>query len=607
MKEYIKNNKILSITFITSIVLILLFFVLKVNKLLFFTCSITANIFLIALIKYIREKLKIKFTTKEKMFLVGTIIAIYIFYIISLLTRKFIYYWDFSCYYGMQITQIEAFERGLIEGARSFVGSTWAGEYGTFLTFFPQVLFQFTSKSINSYMISFILVFTPYVLYSFTILLKTIEKYFNLKNKEILYYLSIITIALFPLFHGVLVLGQPDYFGLTFVFLIIAMTLKYDFKKIEIDRLVIIFLLTFMLTICRRWYIYWTATYFMIYIVNIIILNFKDKKNLLKIIRNMAIYGIIVIILFGVTLFPFIKNTLINNYSSSYSFYSYGGALTDLGNQVKHLGLLTLIIVIGGLIYGITCKKYRRITISLVIQYFLIVILFTRIQNMGLHHSLQLMIIYLYALYMFLICISSNKKNMKKILYTVFSIILVTNFIFGLFNIKSLIFTDISLKAPDDENYETIKKITSWTDKNLNDKNRGYLITHNNSINPDKLRNFKTPMSNTMKYIPYGSAIIGVHKFPLDLFTAKYIMTTTPYEQTSVDGKYNKVFKELVEDGKFNLVKEYKLKNNITFEIYERVEPVTEEEKNKYIENLQDESKEYKNLYEDVIKSYTIK
>lgn len=608
MKDYLKKNKIEHIIFFISLFLIIIFSLLKINSLIFLSCSITTNLFLIGIIKYIKEKLNIILSRKERLFFIGILIIIYIFYIYSVLTRKFIYYWDFSCYYDMQMQTIEAFKKGLTEGIRFFIGSTWSGEYGNFLSFFPQVLFQFTDKSINSYIISIVLIFTPYVFYSFIILLKTFEKYILPKKKwkKQLFYLSLITMTFFPLLHGVLLLGQPDFFGLTFIFLIISLTLKYDFKELEVDRLIIIFLLTFMLTICRRWYIYWIVTYYLIYIINILLVNFKEKKNLFKIIKNMIIYGIIVIILYLITLFPFIKNTLLNNYSSSYSFYSFGGPYIEILNQINHLGILIFIIIIGGLIYGIVNKKYRRYSISVIIQYLLIVILFTKIQNLGLHHSLQLLILYFYGIYMFLICIENNEKNMKQILLIIFLLIISSNFIAGYNNISSRLFTDISLNIQDDENYDSIKKITKWLDKTLDKNNTGYLITHNDTINPDKLRNFETPTSNIKKYVPYGSAVIGVHKFPLELFTAKYVMTTSPFENISIEEKYNKVFKELVNEGKFKLVKKEKLKNNITFEIYERIEKVNEEEKNKYLDILEEESKEFKYLYEDIINSYII-
>lgn len=608
MNKFFKDIKIYHIIFLISVFQILFLSILKINNLLFVSCSITANIFLIGIIKYIKEKLNIKLSSKEKIIIVLSVLITYAFYFYSVLNRKFIYYWDFSCYYNIQIQTIEAFNRGLIEGIRSFVGSTYSGEYGNFLSFFPQILFQFTNKSINNYILSFIIIFIPYVIYSFTILLKELEKYISVKKveKELLFLYSFIVLLLFPLLHGVLILGQPDFFGLTFIFLLISITLKYDFKNIEIDRLVLIFLLTFMLIICRRWYLYWVISYYIVYISNIIITNYNNKKDLLKILKNGLMYGVIVIILFLITLFPFIKNTILNNYSSSYSFYSIGGPLTEINSQIKHLGILPFIIIVSGLIYGIINKKYRRYSISIIIEYLIIIILFTKIQNMGLHHSLLLLINYLYGFYMFIICIFNNQNIIKKILYILLFTIIISNFLFGYNNKKSLLFTDISLKVEDDINYNEIKRITTWLENNLDENNRGYLITHNNTINPDKLRNFKTPSSNVKKYMPYGSAVIGVHKFPLELFTSKYIMTTTPFESISIEEKYNNVFKELVAEGVFKQIKEEQLKNNIKFEIYERIKPVTETEKNKYLDSLKEESKEYKNLYEDIINSYII-
>lgn len=131
-----------------------------------------------------------------------------------------------------------------------------------------------------------------------------------------------------------------------------------------------------------------------------------------------------------------------------------------------------------------------------------------------------------------------------------------------------------------------------------------YMITHNNEFNPDKFRNFYTPNSKVSKYLPYGSAIIGVHKFPTELFSAKYVITTDPYVPTSVDEKYNIVFNELVKENKFSLKKEFVMNDKIKVLIYERIKSVDEDEKNKYIDALKEESKEYSDLYDKVILEY---
>lgn len=604
MKKYFTKNNILYIIFSLSIILLLTFGLFKINRLTFFTASVSLNLLLIIIIKEVIKKFKIKFSKKELLIISSLIVLLYIFYITSILTRKFIYYWDYSCYYNIQIDTIDKFNNGLLIGIKSFISSTWAGEYGSFINFIPQVIFNFTNKSINSYLISCVIVFIPYIFITYSILTKRIIELIKVKKekRQILFSLSIVSLTLMPILHGTFIYGQPDLFGLALIFLIISLAIDYSFKNIELDRLIMIFLSTYMLTICRRWYIYWIISYYLLYILYVLIFNRKDIKQVLK---NIFKFGIVVVIIYLVTLLPFIKNTLINNYSSSYSFYSNGGALYEIGNQIKHLGYLLFIIIIGGLLYGLMNKKYRIITILNIIQYLLIIILFTRIQTMGIHHSLLLLTNYLYGITMFIICLIDNKKIISTIGCGILVTVLLLNMINGYLNKNSILYTDISLKTKEEINYKGIKEVTDWLEKNIDDnENRAYMIVHNNDFNPDKFRNFYTPNSKVHKYLPYGSSIVGVHKFPIELFTSKYIITTEPFKPTSVDEKYNKVFTELVSKEKFSIEKEFIMKDKTIILIYERIKEVDEEEKNMYLNALKEESKQYKSLYADVINNY---
>ena len=589
MKKYFTKNNILYIIFSLSIILFLIFGLLKLNKITFFTASISLNLLLIIIIKEVIKKFRIKFSKRELLIISSLIVLLYVFYITSILTRKFIYYGDYSCYYNIQIDTIDKFNNGLITGIKSFISSTWAGEYGSFIHFIPQVIFNFTNKSINSYLISCVIVFIPYILVTYSILIKRVIEIIKVKKDKgkILFTLSIVSLTLIPILHGTFIYGQPDLFGLALIFLIISLTIDYSFKNIELDRLIMIFLSTYMLTICRRWYIYWIISYYFLYIIYVLIFNRKDVKQVLK---NILKIGIVVVIIYLVTLLPFIKNTLINNYSSSYSFYSNGGALYEITNQIKHLGYLLFIIIIGGLLYGLMNKKYRIITILNIIQYLLIIILFTRIQTMGIHHSLLLLTNYLYGITMFIICIVNNKKTISTIGCGLLIIVLLLNVINGYLNKSSILYTDISLRTKEEINYKGIKEVTDWLENNIDDKEKSaYMIVHNNDFNPDKFRNFYTPNSKVHKYLPYGSSIVGVHKFPTELFNAKYIITTDPFKPTSVDEKYNKVFNELVRKEKFSLTKEFIMQDKTKILVYERIKEVDEEEKNMYIDELNEE------------------
>lgn len=594
-----KNDKILFSVLTILIILPLLLGILNINKINFLLFSISANLFLVIILKLIKKILNINFTKKQKIIMLISILLIYIFYFISVLNRKFIYYWDFSCYYNIQIALENSFNTSLFSGIRSFISSTWSGEYGNFLSFFPEFLFNFTSKTINSYVLSCVIVFIPYIIISISILLNKLVELFNIKQKNRFFLLGLITFILFPILHATFIYGQPDIFGLFFVFLIIVLTIDYDFSNIEPLRLSILLIITFMLLITRRWYMYFILSYYICYGINLIVLNIKDKKKLFIIMKRCLVYLIIALIFIGITLFPLFKNIIFNNYGNSYSYYLTGGFKTEILSQISHIGYILLIIMIIGIVYGLFKNKYRLYTIGFIIQYFLILFLFTKIQNMGLHHSLLFIPSYLYFIYMFIILII-NKKILCMITIFIFSL----NFVFGLKNTSTKVFTNVSLNTPIQEDYNQIKEVCDWLKSNLNEENKAYMITHNNTYNPDKFRNFYLPDNTIISYLPYGSAILGVHPFPIKLFDSKYIITTTPFESVSIEEKYNEVFNKLVSMNKFKIVKIFDMKNNYNIIVYERIKDVDYEEANMYIENIKEETKDYPNLYLDVINKY---
>lgn len=596
MKKIYKDNKFLIISFILSFFLGLILGALKLNKFTFILFSLSANIFTITLIKIIINKFKIEFKKTEIISMILITTLIYLFYFISVLGRKFVYYWDFSCYYNLQTALETSFNTRITDGIRSFISSTWSGEYGNFLTFFPEFIFFFSKKTINAYVLSCVIIFIPYIVLSFSILLKRIIKLFKLKHEKILFTVGLLLLALFPLVHATFIYGQPDIFGLAFIFLIIALTIDYDFYKSDYERQAIIAILTYMLLISRRWYMYFILSYYLCYGLYVIIFNFKDKKKLKEILKHAAIYILIVGIFFGVTLFPLLRNIILNDYA--YGYYLSGGLKAEFINQFKHLGYINFIFIMCGILYSMIKKEYRKYSIFLIIQYLIIIVLFTRIQNMGRHHSLLFVHIYIYYLYMFIIMIINKKVLLFFVMVSNF-----INFGYGIYDTNSKIFTDVPLTTPKQEDYYEIKKVTKWLKNNLGDENC-YMIAHNNMYNPDKLRNIDLPDTTIMKHLPYGSAIIGVHSFPVELFDSKYIITTDPFEAVSIESKYNEVFNKLVNDGKFKEVKSFDMNNGYKILIYERVEKVSIEEVNMYIDILKEESKEYPKLYYDVLNQY---
>ena len=168
------SEKVLYICFGVIFFLVLLFGLFRVNKFLLFLLSIEANLFLIFIFRYIIKKNNFKFDSFQKKLIFIMIGLIYLFYFFSIINRKFIYYWDYSTYYNLQMFTRNSFSEGLFVGIRKFIMSTWSGKYGNFISFFPEFIFNFTSKTINSYVLSYVVVFIPYLVMSLLLLLKAV-------------------------------------------------------------------------------------------------------------------------------------------------------------------------------------------------------------------------------------------------------------------------------------------------------------------------------------------------------------------------------------------------------------------------------------------------
>ncbi len=595
MKKILSNKNII-IFLIINFILILLFGLFKINNITLLFSSIFVNAFSLFLLKLVFQLLNIKFTKKEKILIISLILFIYIFYFISITTRKFIYYWDYSCYYNIQIALEEAFSTSLFEGIKRFLSSTWSGEYGNFLSFFPEVLFKFTDKSIDSYLISCVIIYIPFIVISFAILIKKLLSLIKIKDESRIFNSILFTFVLFPIVHATFIYGQPDLFGLFFIFMIISLTIDYNFNKLDFIRLFLILIFTFMLIISRRWYMYFVLSYYLCYGVSILLKNIRNKEVLKTIIKNISLYLLIVILFFSITLAPLIKNIIVSNFD--YSYYMNGGFFGELTSQFKHLGIAFFFIIVVGIIYGLINKKYRLYSIVSIIEYFLIVFLFTRMQNMGLHHSLLLVPNYIYFIFIFIILIIKYRFTL-----VIFYIITVCNFSIGVISPKTIFYTDVPLSAPNDINYESIKETSLWL-KNNTGNEKVYMIFHNNTFNPDKFRNVLKNDRSLFEKISSGSAIIGVHKFPIELFDYKYIVTVSPFENVSIEWKYNDVFNKEVLKDKFKLINTISTNSSYAILIYERTKNVDLEEINEYKEILKEESNKYPNLYENVIDQY---
>ena len=200
-----------------------------------------------------------------------------------------------------------------------------------------------------------------------------------------------------------------------------------------------------------------------------------------------------------------------------------------------------------------------------------------------------------------------NSFNRFKYPYLIFiALLLIVNFAYSInSNLKdNIFFTNIEISRKKRIDTDKIKELSDYIYKNTNDDNTAYMIAHSGIYNPDIFRYANTPNIINHNALPYGSAILGSHKFPIQLFSAKYIITCTPFTGYSISPKYNKAFLESPYFNRFRLVKSFDMNNEYTFYVYERINNVDLEEINYYLKYFEKENKKYPYLYEDIIKEY---
>ena len=83
----------------------------------------------------------------------------------------------------------------------------------------------------------------------------------------------------FPFVRMSAVLGQPDWFGLIFAFMLMLLTLDYRFDGIDLPRYLLIFAATAGIILTRRWYLYFVVGYCFAYVLLLAVSSIRLAKR----------------------------------------------------------------------------------------------------------------------------------------------------------------------------------------------------------------------------------------------------------------------------------------------------------------------------------------
>ena len=326
----------------------------------------------------------------------------------------------------------------------------------------------------------------------------------------------------FPLLYKAATKGQPDIIGLIYVIAIMLLTMDYKFEKLEVKRLLLLGLSVFCLIISRRWYSFWLVGYVCAYGLYLIyyLIKTKDRNIRINIIKNALIFCAITIVFLLLTLKPMIARIIKEDYSTSYAAWNIGGLKTEFYQQYTRLGLLYIIIILIGAIYGLKNKNLRKVTLISIIQYVVTLFAFLRVQNLGEHQNLILIMPYitLFTFAIFATEFKINKKDFSKIeLGIITFIILIT--MFGTYTkivfYDNVIFPKMTLKPKIREDYENLGEMAKFILDNCNPENPAYINAASELYCANTFQYYYLPDRTLKSYIYYEASIDSVHGFPL--------------------------------------------------------------------------------------------
>jgi len=232
------------------------------------------------------------------------------------------------------------------------------------------------------------------------------------------------------------------------------------------------------------------------------------------------------------------------------------------------------------------------------------IFLFTRIQNMGYHHTLILVPAYLLLMLIGLSGICRLEK--KWMLSLSFGVVLgfgVANAaVCGVTSSEKLpaLFSNSALIPMQRDDIPQVRAVNLWLTEHCSAPESAYMIPHGYPYNPDVFRSCDLPDWTISDYLYYGSGVLGTHCFPEGLLLSQYVLTCEPFCGLSLAEKFNSAFFCEIPQKHFIEVKQLDMGNGYTFIVYERIVKADQEEIQFYRDCFAEEDQQFPDLFSGV-------
>lgn len=599
------------------------------SSLFFPLVSLWCNAALFALALLVLRRAGVELDLFHKAVLVGLWAAAVLYFYWTLGSRTFLYHWDYVNYILKQYHAEAAFAQSTGAGFRFLLDSI-TEDYTNFITLFTEFPFCLSGKTGDDYAFCQVFSVLPSLLVLLAGLTVKVGRMLRVKNRFWYFLIGFSWCATFPFVRMSAVLGQPDWFGLIFAFMLMLLTLDYRFDGIDLPRYLLIFAATAGIILTRRWYLYFVVGYCFAYVLMLAVSSIRLAKDGQP---SRAVHHMVRLVAFGLCaagamvllLLPMVRKILSFDYAGRYSYYNFGGITLELAAQTLRIGLLNFILIGMGLWFAakrrlpaLPCLAGAELLVSLV--------LFTRVQNTGSH---QMLLFVPGWLLLFLVGSAALADGLKKhtavkLCYWGFTMVFAVSvrcsplttvalpgFVVDHFPLKAVSeFVRLDKLTYDRTDAAQIQRVDDWIDAHC-DAEKGefaYMIPHDMLYNSDMFQYAALPDIQLQGKLAAGISIPGTHEFPVRFFEAKYVLTAEPLPQTFVSGgelsgRWNALFCA-ARDEHFTQAASFDMGNGTVFTVWERTEPADRAEVEYYLDAFAQEDVLYPEMFSQVAEAW---
>ena len=599
------------------------------SSLFFPLLSLWCNAALFALALLVLRRAGMELDLFHKAVLVGLWAAAVLYFYWTLGSRTFLYHWDYVNYILKQYHAEAAFAQSTGAGFRFLLDSI-TEDYTNFITLFTEFPFCLSGKTGDDYAFCQVFSVLPSLLVLLAGLTVKVGRMLRVKNRFWYFLIGFSWCATFPFVRMSAVLGQPDWFGLIFAFMLMLLTLDYRFDGIDLPRYLLIFAATAGIILTRRWYLYFVVGYCFAYVLMLAVSSIRLAKDGQP---SRAVHRMVRLVVFGLCaagamvllLLPMVRKILSFDYAGRYSYYNFGGITLELAAQTLRIGLLNFILIGMGLWFAakrrlpaLPCLAGAELLVSLV--------LFTRVQNTGSH---QMLLFVPGWLLLFLVGSAALADGLKKhtavkLCYWGFTMVFAVSvrcsplttvalpgFVVDHFPLKAVSeFVRLDKLTYDRTDAAQIQRVDDWIDAHC-DAEKGefaYMIPHDMLYNSDMFQYAALPDIQLQGKLSAGISIPGTHEFPVRFFEAKYVLTAEPLPQTFVSGgelsgRWNALFCA-ARDEHFTQAASFDMGNGTVFTVWERTEPADRAEVEYYLDAFAQEDALYPEMFSQVAEAW---